>query len=204
MIRMTTAADGAPALVAADRPGLLLPLVGLRPLAPGETEPLERVFAGLSARSRWLRFLSGTPALSPAMLRGLADVDQDRHGCWIASVGGDPVAVGRYVRTAEDPAIAEVALEVVDRYQGHGLGRLLVQVLGAAAADVGVTGLLWLMDADNLRMRHIAVGLGGHFSHAHGVIEGTTGLPVADELEAGQIVRCARAARRRLAGSAAA
>jgi GNAT superfamily N-acetyltransferase len=198
MMRTRTAADGSPLVEVENRPGLLLPRVVLRPLAHGETAPLERVFAGLSARSRRMRFLAAVPALGPAVLAGLADVDQDRHGCWVASVGSDAVGIGRYIRTAQDPAVAEIALEVVDRYQSHGLGRLLVDVVGAAAADVGVRRLLWLMDETNLRVRHLAVPLRGRFSHEYGVIEGTTALPVVPELDAACIARCARAARLRV------
>jgi len=178
--------------------------VVLRPLDRGETAPLERVFAGLSLRSRRMRFLTGMPSLGPTVLHGLADVDQDRHGCWVASVGSDPVAIGRYATTRNDPAVAEIALEVVDRYQSHGLGGLLVDVVAAAAADVGVTTLRWLMDETNLRVRHLAVSLQGRFRLEHGVIEGTTRLPLVPELDAAQIVRCARVARRRLAEQVAA
>ena len=204
MMRTSAAADGWPLVEVENRPGLLLPRVVLRPLSRGETAPLERVFAGLSARSRRLRFLTAMPSLEPAVLHGLADVDQERHGCWVASVGSDPVGIGRYIRTTDDPEVAEIALEVVDRYQSHGLGRLLVDVVGAAAADVGVTRLLWLMDETNLRIRHLAVPLRGRFRQEYGVIEATTGLPVVPELDAAQIVRCARAARRRLAERVAA
>jgi hypothetical protein len=195
MMRMRTAADGAPFVEVENRRGLLLPRVVLRPLRSGETAPLERVFAGLSDRSRRMRYLGPMPELGPAALRSLSDVDQDRHGCWVASVGSDPVALGRYVRTPDDPSVAEIALEVVDRYQSHGLGGLLVDVVGAAAADVGVTRLQWLMDASNLRVRHLAVTLQGRFRTEHGVIEGTTKLPVVPELDAATIARCARAAR---------
>lgn len=84
---------------------------------------MERVFAGMSERSRRARYLSGMPALTPGVLATLSDVDHDRHGSWLASVGSDPVGIGRYIRTVDDPAVAEIALEVVDRYQSHGLGR---------------------------------------------------------------------------------
>jgi GNAT superfamily N-acetyltransferase len=197
MMRTRTANDGAPSVEVVDHPGVLVPRAVLRPLDRGETAPLERVFAGMSARSRRARYLSGTPALTPGVLAGLADVDHDRHGSWLASVGSDPVGVGRYIRTANDPAVAEIALEVADRYQSHGLGRLLRDVVGTAAADVGVTSLFWLMDETNLRIRHLAVPLRGRFRLEYGVIEGTTGLPSLPDLEAAAVIRAARAARSR-------
>jgi GNAT superfamily N-acetyltransferase len=100
--------------------------------------------------------------------------------------------------------VAEVALEVVDACQGHGLGRLLLDVVGTAAADVGITSLLWLMDEDNRRVRRLAAPLGGRFTSDQGVLEGTTALPQVPPFSEAQIVRCARAARRRAANRAAA
>jgi acetyltransferase len=201
---MATAPDGAPVVEVVDRQGLLLPRVVLRPLSAGQTGPLQRVFDGMSPTSRRMRFLAGMPYLSPWMLAELADVDHDRHGCWVASVGGDPVAVAHYIRVADDPAMAEIALEVVDRYQGHGLGRLLVHVIGAAAADVGVTSLMWVMDASNLRVRHLAAALRGRFTTKHGVVDGVTALPDVPAGEAAVIAWCARVARGRLAERSAA
>jgi GNAT superfamily N-acetyltransferase len=204
MIRTTRAGDGTPVVEVVDHPGVLLPRVVLRPLGRGETAPLERVFAGMSARSRRARYLSGTPALSAGVLATLSDVDQDRHGSWLATVGADPVGIGRYVRTAHDPAVAEIALEVVDRYQSHGLGRLLRDVVGTAASDAGVTSLFWLMDEANLRVRHLAVPLRGRFRLEYGVIEATTGLPEMPLFDAAHVIRVARAARSRPATQSAA
>jgi hypothetical protein len=72
------------------------------------------------------------------------------------------------------------------------------------AADVGVASLLWLVDEANRRVRRLADRLGGRFTLQHGVLEGTTSLPQVADLDAAQIVRCARAARRRAAEPAAA
>lgn len=200
----TTALDEAPFVEVVDDPGVLLPRVVLHPLSRGDTAPVERVFAGMSERSRRWRYLTGVPELTPGMLASLADVDQDRHGCWIASVGSAAVGVGRYIRSETDPGTAEIALEVADRYQSHGLGRLLRDVVGTAAADTGVTSLLWLMDETNLRIRHLAVPLHGRFRLERGVVEGRTGLPTLPDLDAAQVVRCARAVRSTLAARSAA
>jgi GNAT superfamily N-acetyltransferase len=112
--------------------------------------------------------------------------------------------VARYVRLATEPAVAEVAMEVVDRCQGHGVGRLLIEVIAAAAGDAGVTELMWLMDVDNVRMRHLVVPLRGRFRFERGTLEGRTGLPAVPETDAAQVVRLARIARRRAAAVSAA
>jgi GNAT superfamily N-acetyltransferase len=190
----SAASGGDPYLTVRTWPGLLLAGVTVHPLARGDTGTLQRVFDGLSPRSRLTRFLGPTPRLSPAMADRLADVDQDGHGCWVARVHGEPVGIVRYVRL-DDPAVAEIALEVVDRVQGLGLGRLLVDVVGAAAAEVGISTLLWLMDEGNRPVRRLAAPLGGRFAHDHGVVEATTALPLVPEVEAAQVARCAAAAR---------
>jgi GNAT superfamily N-acetyltransferase len=195
MITLTTA-HGAPALQVENRSGLALPRVVVRPLAPGETEPLQTVFDGLSAHSRWMRFLAGVPRLLPSVLRTLSDVDGDRHGCWVAELDGEPLGIGRYIRSAADPSVAEVAFEVADRCQGLGLGRLLLDVVGTAAADVGVTTLMWVMDPNNLRIRQLAGTLGARFEMDDDVLEGRSRVPELPTVEACRVIRCARLARR--------
>ncbi|NYJ08352.1 GNAT family N-acetyltransferase [Petropleomorpha daqingensis] len=195
MITLTTA-HGAPALQVENRPGLSLPRVVVRPLVPGETEPLQTVFDGLSAHSRRMRFLAPVPRLLPAVARTLADIDHHRHGCWVAELDGEPLGIGRYIVDKDDPTLAEVAFEVVDRAQGLGLGRLMVDVVGTTACDVGVGGLLWTMDPHNLRIRQLALPLGGRFEMDEDVLEGRTPLPVLPTVEACRVIRCARIARR--------
>ena len=204
MYTMATTPEGALAVEVGGRSGVVLSGVTVRPLAWGETAPLQRVFDGLSARSRRLRFLAAAPYLHPAVLRRLAQVDHDRHGAWVVTLAGEPVGVGRYVRTAPDPLVADVAFEVVDACQGHGLGRLLLDVVGIAAADAGVTSLLWLVDEDNHRVRRLAAPLGGRFVQEYGTLEGTTALPTVRSADAARIVHCARSARARAALDSAA
>jgi GNAT superfamily N-acetyltransferase len=134
------------------------------------------------------------------MLERLVDVDHDRHGCWVALVEGWPVGIGRYVRLPADAAAAEVALEVADEFQGHGLGRMLLEVVTAAAADVGVRSLLWMMDPGNQAIRALAIPLGGRFTVEYGTLEGTTPLPEVPATDACRIRCVARAARERAAG----
>jgi GNAT superfamily N-acetyltransferase len=195
----TTTGTGCAPIRDAAVPGLVL-----RPLAPGETATVQRVFDGMSDRSRRLRFLAPVPRLSRDTLDRLADVDHDRHGCWVAELAGEPVGLGRYVRLADRPGVAEIALEVVDAEQGRGIGRVLRDAVAAAAADVGVTELLWVMDGTNTAIRALSVPLGGHFAVEYGVLEGTTPLPAAGGLDAVRIIRCARAARRAAAVRSAA
>ena len=196
MLRLVSTAGDPPVLEVADGPGLALPGLTLRPLARGETAPLMRVFRGLSARSRYLRFLTGIPELRPDLLTRLADVDHDRHGCWVVSFAGEPVAIGRYIRSREDPHTADVALEVVDACQGVGLGRLTVQVLAAAAADAGVTTLSFLADETNTAVRRLTAAFpGARLTVEYGVLSGSAPIPDLPRVDAAQVAHVARWAR---------
>jgi len=85
-------------------------------------------FARLSARSRRMRFLFPKNELSATDLRYLTEIDHRDHEALGAldATDGRGVGVARYVRSAEDPSAAEIAVTVVDEWQGRGLGRELV------------------------------------------------------------------------------
>ncbi len=143
----TTITDGH--LGVADLPSHAHRAVYRRPLQPGDTDTVERVFAAMSAESRRLRFLAPVARLTARAARRLADVDHDREGCWVAIAADTPVGLGRYSRLRAEPDVAEVALEVVDAMQGRGIGKLLIAAIAAAAADVGVRSLTWTTDPAN-------------------------------------------------------
>ena len=90
-------------------------------------------FARLSPQSRQMRFLTRKKELTPAELRYFTDVDHHDHEVLGAlnHADGRGVGIARYVRHAEDPQAAEIAVTVVDDWQGHGLGTELVTRLTA-------------------------------------------------------------------------
>jgi GNAT superfamily N-acetyltransferase len=184
---------------ACDRPGFRLAAVWLRPLSCGETDVIEQVFTRMSAESRRLRFLAPVPRLTARALHRLADVDHDRHGCWVAFVDGAPVGLGRYVRLPDDPDAADVALEVVDDLQGKGLGTLLLATVVAAASDAGVRSLVWLADAANRPVRRLGLQHGAEIAIESGLVEGRAAVTPVCDAHAAEVRRRARTAR--LAGA---
>jgi GNAT superfamily N-acetyltransferase len=135
--------------------------VVLRPLHHGERRPVLEVFAGLSERSRRLRFLGSKPRLLQSDVDWLVDV-----GCCgrEAVVAVDPatgrtVGIARFVRDEGAPE-AEIAFEVVDEWQGRGIGRRLVTELRALALEQGILRFRALIAHGNLPAAALVRGLG--------------------------------------------
>ena len=119
-----------------------------------DRELLLRGFERLSPESRYRRFLVPMAELTDEMVRSLTDVDHRDHEAMIAvdDETGEGVAVARFVRNRERPAVAEVAVTVIDDWQGRGLGTLLLEVLSARARAEGITTFSALMLARNEEM----------------------------------------------------
>jgi len=137
-------------------------LVALRPIRPAD-EPLMVAFhGGVSPRSVYQRYfhlrtleqritqtrLALACKVDPAV--GLAIVAEHRDADGHATV----VALGRLTRTDPEGS-AEVALLVMDRWHGLGLGSAIMQALVAAAREFGLTRLYGDMLADNDAMRAV-------------------------------------------------
>jgi len=114
-------------------------IVTVRPLADGDTATVASLFDRLSPVSRERRYHAAKPRLTPGELAHLAHVGPDSHVI-VAHVDGDPLPAGmaRLVRDASDRTAGELAFEVADRYQGHGIGSLLVELLLADARAAGI------------------------------------------------------------------
>ena len=152
-------------------------VVGLRPLRRDERELVARFFAGLSAESRRRRFLQPMPRLPEAMLGRLADVDGHRHLAMVAVVDGHCAGIARWIALPDEPGAAEVAVTVTDRYQGRGIGRLLVQALRPAAVRAGLTSLVYLVDPTNRPALGLLRSLEVKLSFRDGLVEGRQRLP---------------------------
>jgi RimJ/RimL family protein N-acetyltransferase len=139
-------------------------LVTLRPFRPGDGSLLVAGFARLSPESRYRRFLTPMPRLTDSMLAFLTSVDGIDHRAWGAIVdepGGEfGAGVVRWVRTKSDRRVADVAVTVIDDYQGRGLGGLLLDVAARDAFAFGVDRFQGTVLADNLASRRM-LGRGG-------------------------------------------
>jgi GNAT superfamily N-acetyltransferase len=133
--------------------------IALRPLRPGDGNLLEAGFDRLSDQSRYRRFLTPVPQLTPSMLAFLTSVDGVNHRAWGAVVtepsGPVPAGVVRWVRTGNDPAVADMAVTVIDDYQGQGLGGLLQDVAVLDAFACGVERFEGVVLGENIASRRM-------------------------------------------------
>ena len=109
-------------------------------------------FARLSAASRWMRFLTPKKQLSPAELSYFTDLDHHDHEALGAldNSDGRGVGIARFVRNADDPQAADVAVTIVDDWQGRGLGSELLARLSDRARQEGILRFNALVAAENM------------------------------------------------------
>jgi RimJ/RimL family protein N-acetyltransferase len=122
-------------------------------------------FARLSTKSRQMRFLTPKKELSPSELRYLTDIDHHDHEALgaLSHPEGQGVGIARYFRDAEDPQAADIAITIVDDWQGRGLGTELLTQLSDRARQEGIRRFIALVAAENAAilglLRNASAGL---------------------------------------------
>jgi RimJ/RimL family protein N-acetyltransferase len=117
------------------------PEILLRRITPEDKDALVAGLGHLSERSVYQRFLSPKPRLTSSELRYLTEVDFVDHYALVAVLARSPkvaVGVGRWVRSTDAPADAEIAIVVADDLQGRGVGTQLGRALTDAARARGI------------------------------------------------------------------
>ena len=124
--------------------------LAIRPIEPGDKAAIAEGFDRLSPESRYRRFFAPLDHLTQSDLRYLTEVDHENHEALIAfdPEGDRPVGVARFVRSS-DPSVAEVAVTVIDDWQGRGVATALLEQLVQRAREVGIERFLALILADN-------------------------------------------------------
>ena len=134
--------------------------IGLRAITPDDRVALrEQLFLKLGRESLRNRFLCLKTDLTEAELTRYCEIDFDRHVAIVAETLSPRhprlVGVARMVREAPDSAAAEIAITVLDRYQGRGIGGLLFRRLVDCARRLGIERLEATMFAHNKRMANL-------------------------------------------------
>jgi GNAT superfamily N-acetyltransferase len=165
--------------------------VCIRPVTPSDRERLLEGIRSMSVETSYRRFFTPTFYPSDETLRYLTHVDGEQHmalGAVDCTRDGFPgVGAARYVRLAEEPAVAEAAVVVLDAYQQRGIGSLLIAALSRYAAAHNVERFRGFVLAENRPFLAFLRDLGAVNERAHGgVIE--VDVPVyerAEDLPAG-------------------
>jgi RimJ/RimL family protein N-acetyltransferase len=131
--------------------------VHIRALHRCESAPIRALHARLSPLSRYRRFLSPMPTLPESLVQRLSCVD---HRSCVAIVAEDErnndfdvVALASFSEV--DEGVAELAIVVLDEWQGQGMGGALVERLLDAAEGRGFTRFVASVTSDNTPMRKL-------------------------------------------------
>lgn len=122
----------------------------LRPLGPDDGPAVAALFAGLSQDSTVMRFF-GPHRVSEQEVQRLLQLDGVDNAALAVERAGDMIALAEYDRRPGS-FDAEVAFVVADRFQGRGLGTLLLEHLAAAARRAGIRRFVVDTLAINTRM----------------------------------------------------
>jgi GNAT superfamily N-acetyltransferase len=131
-------------------------------LARGEDrEGILQSFEQLSAETRVQRWFYPKMQLSPREIDLLVSPADDDHAAITAIAldehGAEHSGIGmaRFVRSANDPSAAEIAITIVDDWQGLGIGRILLHRLLAMMSERRIPYAEGRLQAENRRMRHL-------------------------------------------------
>jgi RimJ/RimL family protein N-acetyltransferase len=150
-------------------------------------------FARLSARSRQMRFLSPKRSLSAAELRFLTEVDHHDHEAIgaLSPADGRGVGIARYIREPGDPTAAEIAVTIVDDWQGRGLGTELLARLSDRARQAGIRRFTATVAYGNTAMTGLLQNMGAELAgHGPGTVDYVVALDGAGEYSLDWWFRC--------------
>lgn len=129
----------------------------IRPIQPEDADLLVDFYSRVSDASKYYRFFSPMPNLSPRDVARFTQVDHDRRVALVLMLQDRMIAVGRYEAAPEPPVNpdddrAEVAFLVEDQHHGRGIAQVLLEHLAQAARERGISTFVAEILPDNHRM----------------------------------------------------
>ncbi len=124
------------------------------PITPAAKPLIARGLARISPETSRRRFFTVRYRFSDAELDALTNLDGHVRyalGATVREANGEaePVGVARFARLDDAPTVAEVAILVIDAFQGQGVGRTLLKRLAAAALARGIVRFRGIVQSDN-------------------------------------------------------
>ena len=128
--------------------------IEIRALRPDDRTEVVTAVDHMSVKSLYRRFFGLKRHFSEREINFFLNVDFTNHVVLVAVIrdGGRAAIVGggRYVVVR--PGAAEVAFTVVDKYQGQGIGAVLMRHLAALAREAGLKELIAEVLPENIPM----------------------------------------------------
>jgi RimJ/RimL family protein N-acetyltransferase len=131
----------------------------LRLVRAADREGIIEAFDRLSAETRVQRWFYPKMRLSEDEIEALIAQGDDNNGA-ISAIELDAdgeeksgIGMARFVRSHENPDAAEIAITIVDDWQGLGIGRILLHRLLAMISERGIPFVDGRLQAENSRMR---------------------------------------------------
>ncbi len=131
----------------------------IRPIRPDDLEREYAFVRGLSEETLYNRLMYAVQEPTDALLLPLVNIDYRSHMALVALMGERIVGVARYA-IDDDRRQHEFAVAVADEWQGHGIGRTLLEDLFAYARRGGLKRLAGTVLPGNERMLALARNLG--------------------------------------------
>jgi acyl-CoA synthetase (NDP forming)/RimJ/RimL family protein N-acetyltransferase len=132
----------------------------IRPIRAEDAPLLVEFYDRVSDESKYYRFFSAMPRLSPRDVKRFTEVDHRTRVAFVILLAGKMIAVGRFDVTT--PGEAEVAFLVEDAHQRRGIATILLEHLAQAARELGVEKFVAEVLPQNRRMIAIFEEAGYH------------------------------------------
>jgi GNAT superfamily N-acetyltransferase len=140
--------------------------VEIRALRLGDRADLAAAVGRASTHNLYHRFFAVKRSFTAQEIAFFLNVDFVNHVALVAVMeeGGRPMIIGggRYI--VMHPEKAEVAFDVIDQYQGQGIGTALMRHLAAIARGNGLKELIAEVLPDNISMLKVFEKSGLHVS----------------------------------------
>jgi len=115
-------------------------VVLVRQVRPGDASALARAYASLGEQSRYRRFFTAIPEIPESVLTELTEIDHQDCEVLVAVplLSSEIIGGCQFVRRADRPDTAEVAVTVVDAWQNRGVASALLARLSERALEDGI------------------------------------------------------------------
>ena len=129
--------------------------ITIRPAKPVDARRIREHYYSLNKEDVMKRFFHAKSSFTTSDVEAISQIDYVKDLTLIAVVGESGfdrvVAVGEYLLLLESNT-AEVAFTVAEDFRGHGLGKIFLRKLAAAAVEQGISGLVAYTSPGNRSM----------------------------------------------------